>query len=462
MVRSVGLGLARVTVVAPHSRIDVALPEHVLIAELLPGLLRHAGDDLADTGQRHSGWVLRRDDGTSLEVGRTLAAQNVLDGTTLYLAPRRTEWPEPEFDDLVDSISVAARRNARAWSPAASRAFGLGASATFLATLVILLMMAGPPWTTPGVIALSASGALLLGGVLLARTMSDVDAGTMLAAAALPLGGVGAMLLSAGPLSPAEFGAAQLLAFCGGLLAIGVAADLGVASERPLFVAATVTAVFGAFGALLTVAGLTAAGAAAVLAGVIVVFTPSVPLIGMRLGKLPIPNLPVSAEDLRKDDDLPRAEFVHARVVRSDQLVSGILLGASVVLVAGQLELAADGTVGSTLLVALVAASSVLRARLYPTFRHRLPLLLAGLAGAVALGVAASRLPPGWMLPVGTAALAALSALSFVAGLVLSRRKTTPSMGRWGDIAESVCVLAIVPVACAVLGVYGRIRGLAG
>ncbi|GLY64724.1 type VII secretion integral membrane protein EccD [Amycolatopsis taiwanensis] len=462
MVRSIGLGLARVTVVAPHSRIDVALPEHVLVAELMPGLLRHAGDELADTGQRHSGWVLRRDDGTGLEAGRTLAAQNVLDGTTLYLAPRRTDWPEPEFDDLVDSISVAARRNARAWSAAASRAFGLGASATFLAALLILLMLAGPPWTTSGVIALSVSGALLLAGVLLARTMSDVDAGTMLAAAALPLGGVGAMLASAGPLPLAGFGAAQLLAFCGGLLAVGVTADLGVASERPLFVAATVMAVFGGFAALLTVAGLTAAGAAAVLAGVIVVFTPAVPLIGMRLGKLPTPNLPMSAEDLRKDDDLPKAEFVHARVVRSDQLVSGILLGASVVLVGCQLELAMDPTIGSTILVALVAAGTVLRARIYPTFRHRLPLLLAGLAGAVTLGITALRLPPGWMLGMGTAGATALALLSFVAGLVLSRRKTTPSMGRWGDIAESVCVLAIVPVACGVLGVYGQIRGLAG
>ena len=40
MAKTIGTGLARVTVAAPKRRIDVALPEHVAAAELLPGLLR--------------------------------------------------------------------------------------------------------------------------------------------------------------------------------------------------------------------------------------------------------------------------------------------------------------------------------------------------------------------------------------------------------------------------------------
>src|SRR4051794_23647095 len=98
--KSVGMGLARITVAAPHVRMDVALPEHVHIAELLPDLLRNASGDLADVGQQHGGWVLRHADGRPLDARRTLAAQGVMDGQVLYLVPRRTEWPEPEFDDL--------------------------------------------------------------------------------------------------------------------------------------------------------------------------------------------------------------------------------------------------------------------------------------------------------------------------------------------------------------------------
>ena len=38
-------GLARVTINAPQRRVDVALPEHVPLAELLPEVLRHAGEE---------------------------------------------------------------------------------------------------------------------------------------------------------------------------------------------------------------------------------------------------------------------------------------------------------------------------------------------------------------------------------------------------------------------------------
>src|SRR5256885_17224858 len=53
-------GLARVTVHTPQRRLDVALPEHTPLAELLPDLLRHAGEGLPDAGQAHGGGGLRR------------------------------------------------------------------------------------------------------------------------------------------------------------------------------------------------------------------------------------------------------------------------------------------------------------------------------------------------------------------------------------------------------------------
>ena len=43
-------GLVKVTIAAPHRRIDMALPERSPVAEIVPGLLRHAGDGLADEG----------------------------------------------------------------------------------------------------------------------------------------------------------------------------------------------------------------------------------------------------------------------------------------------------------------------------------------------------------------------------------------------------------------------------
>ena len=46
-------GLARVTVSAPQRRLDVALPEHLPLAELLPELLRHAGEGLPLQGKEN-------------------------------------------------------------------------------------------------------------------------------------------------------------------------------------------------------------------------------------------------------------------------------------------------------------------------------------------------------------------------------------------------------------------------
>ena len=103
-------GLARVTIAAPRRRVDVALPEHVPAAELLPGLLRAAGDELADQGQEHGGWVLRKSDGTLIDQARTIGSQELRDGDVLHLMPRQAEWPEMDYDDVVDAIATDARR----------------------------------------------------------------------------------------------------------------------------------------------------------------------------------------------------------------------------------------------------------------------------------------------------------------------------------------------------------------
>src|SRR5690242_19110179 len=96
---SAAAGLARITINAPTRRVDVAVPDAVPMAELLPELLQHAGMGLADEGVRHDGWLLRRSDGTALSAAAGLAGQGVLDGAVLHLVPARKGWPEPEYDD---------------------------------------------------------------------------------------------------------------------------------------------------------------------------------------------------------------------------------------------------------------------------------------------------------------------------------------------------------------------------
>src|SRR4051812_42197042 len=102
-------GLAPVTISSAQRRVDGALQEHVPLAELLPDLLRHAGEGLSDDGERHGGWLLRRTDGVALASGQGLFPQGVRDGEVLHLVPAREQWPELEYDDVVEEIAAGAR-----------------------------------------------------------------------------------------------------------------------------------------------------------------------------------------------------------------------------------------------------------------------------------------------------------------------------------------------------------------
>src|SRR5690606_40501118 len=75
---------SRVTVVAPRTRIDVALPADVAVADLLPLVIEMARETSSDGGSRHGGWVLAKlGESTPLDPSRTLASLGVMDGELL-------------------------------------------------------------------------------------------------------------------------------------------------------------------------------------------------------------------------------------------------------------------------------------------------------------------------------------------------------------------------------------------
>src|SRR5262245_56153225 len=113
--------MARITVRAPHRRLDVAVPHQVPLAELLPELLWRCGEAGFDQPAAAHGWQLRRSDGAALRADVPLSHQGVRDGDALYLVPASLAWPEPAYDDVVAEIAVAARRHGRAWDGVATR-----------------------------------------------------------------------------------------------------------------------------------------------------------------------------------------------------------------------------------------------------------------------------------------------------------------------------------------------------
>jgi type VII secretion integral membrane protein EccD len=458
-----GVNLARVTVAAPTRRMDVALPDNMLVAELLPHLLRHAGDDLGDGGARHGGWVLRRATGAILEPTRNLLAQGVRDGELLHLAPRREDWPEPAYDDVVEVIAGGARRADRAWGTTATRRCGLAVACVALGLGVAAVLLAGPPWPLPAGAALGVAGLLTAVGVLLSRAFSDATAAAAVAAVGLPYAFVGGALLAApSGIAATRLGASSLLLGSAALLVGGVLGYTGVAAVRRLFMAGVAASLTGMLAALLCLAGVPPAGSAAVALTVAIGLLPGYPLIASWLGRLPMPELPSRPEEILEDRPAPKRSDVFAAVARAHELLTGMLLAAAISsAVAIAVLVAVDGTPAAGLLSLAGSAALLLRARLFPGPQQRVPLIVSGLAGlALLAGSIALDLPPGAPRLGVTALLVVGGAVALASGLAYSRRAPSPYLGRAADIADVLAIMALIPLACAVIGVFGTIQGL--
>jgi type VII secretion integral membrane protein EccD len=456
-----GPSLARVTVAAPTRRMDLALPDNMLVAELLPHLLRHAEGALGEPAERNGGWVLRRATGAALEPNRNLAAQGVRDGELLHLNPAREDWPELAYDDVVEVIASGSRRAARSWGAAATRRCGLAVAAGALLTGLIGLVASGPPWVVPAVIALVVSLALAVTGILLSRAFSDASAGGVVAASGLPYAFFGgAWLLTEPGAGFLGIGAPGLLLGSAALMVLSVIGHAGVAGLSRLFVAGIAAALTGLLASMLALAGVSADGAAAVALTAAIGLLPAYPVLAGWLGRLPFPELPNRAEEILEDKPMPRREDVFSAVVRAGEVLTGLLLSAALCSIVAMTYLAMSGPGTSAVLLMVAAVSALLlRARLLPTPQQRSPLLVAGLAGLAGLGIGpvVSGSVSGFVLLVGALLVAGVA---LPAALIYSRRPPSPYLGRAADILDVVAIMALIPLACAVIGLFDDIRGL--
>jgi type VII secretion integral membrane protein EccD len=459
----IATGLVRLTVAAPARRIDLAVPDRSPLAELLPALLGRAGEDLPDAGPPVDGWVLRRGDGTALEPARTLAAYQVRDGEVLHLTPAGTEWPELEYDDVVDAIATGSARTGGAWQLRHTRWAGLATAVLAVLLCMVAVLRAGPPWPGPALWAFTAAGLLLCVAVLLARAAGDSGAGAACALAALPVAFVAGGAALAGERALTGLGAPHLLAACTALVAASSIGLLGVADQAAVFVGGMGTGLLGAAGAwLTTLDALEGHQAAAIVASAGLLVSPVLAPLSIRLGQVPMPILPRAAADLVRDDPQPARTAVYAAVLRADSLLSGTVTGLALVAAVSQVLLVCRGGTPAGVLVGALSLGFLLRARLYPIARQRTPLLLAGLTGATCLAVGplmGSR--PDLLTVAGPGLLLVGGGVTLLA-VRYSTRPPGPYLSRYAELLEVLVVLTIVPLACWVLGLYGYVRGLGG
>ena len=446
---------SRVTVVAPHTRIDVALPSDVAVADLLPMLLDMARETSSDGGVAHGGWCLARLGESALDPSRTLGSVGILDGDLLQLRRRVENPPPPLFDDVVDAIAGSAPGSFRPWTAATARLMGRVAGGLALVAAAAALLLAGPGLAAALAGGVAGAAAVAVGAVLV-RVYGDVATGVVVAACGPLLAFVCGLYLV-----PAEVGRANVLLASVLMLVVAAGALLVIGRGTTAFVALATAATLTSAAALVAtlvahpLPGI-AAGAAAVAVGGISVL----PRLTIQLAKLPLPQVPGSAEDLRADGSFPDYAVIERRAGLAHEYLTGLLIGCGAVAAAGAVLAAAGGPVGSVF-GAVVAAVLLLRARSYANGSQAIALLASGALAAAGLVIGAMVAASPLVLLVGVfGGLVAAAAAALVIGVVFPSRRFSPPLRRSVDIAEAVLIAAVLPLALAVMELYQTFRRL--
>ena len=459
MTSAVTGGLSRVTIVAPRTRMDLALPSDVPLADLVPTLLRQAGEELADDGAAHGGWALTRLGGAPLDGGRSALQLNIRDGEMLFFTPRSAVAPEVVFDDVVDAVATATNDRAGRWRLEATRRFAvLFAAASLLGGLVALLF-AGPPQLPGALAAFAVCVGLLIGATVLSRVVGNSATGAVLAAGAVGYAGVGGLLLLAGDRSLGELTAVHVLQAATAVVVFGAVATVAVGDRTPLFLGATTVGAVLGLGAVICMAfGAPAAAAAAAVAAAAFGIMPALPMFAYRLARLPVPSVPTGPDDLKSDTETVDGRRVLALSDRADAFFTSLLWTGSVLVLGAEVVLAVDGRLASALLCGVLAVLLLLRARPFLSRAHRIPVLVTGVFG-LGMAAAAAFASVSMLVRLGAIAtgLVVIALISLVYGLVVAGKRISPVWGRLLDIIEILLIVAVVPLAAWVCGLYGWI-----
>ncbi|WP_281689084.1 type VII secretion integral membrane protein EccD [Pseudonocardia thermophila] len=429
----------RLTVLAPRTSVDVALPADVPVAELVPMLLELVGEPRSG-GRRPVPWRLSGAGGGVLPTGATLDELAVPDGELLRLAPAGTAPPPPVFDDPVDAIAAAADEAPPLAGPAGSAALlgvavvGGGACAA-----------AGPGAAGSAVVAaLSAAGALGAAHVLARRPEPGPAAAGTAALIAVPFAAAAGWTALPDP--------------AGGLLlavaAAGVAATIAQAVVRvvaPALIAVVVAAVLTGVALIGMRLGLPAGAAAAAGSAAALVLAPVLPRTAVRLAGLPRPAGPGDPEPA----ELPPDELAE-RAALARGYLGGLTAGCAAVTAAGAAIVGVLDHRWGLAYAGVAVASLALRSRCYADHVPARAALWAALAGAGGLAVIVGSTV---LAPVAGLVLAGVCA----GGLLVTGRAAAPPgpvTRRVVDLVEGALVVAAVPLALGVMDVYRIVRGL--
>ena len=463
MAPAAGSDLCRVTVVGPSRRIDIAIPGYVTFADLFPAVARYAGLDGPDVVGEKGGWVLQRLGEQPFAPTMTPQQAGLRDGEMIYLRPHRTQMPRMAFDDVADAIASGLSDQPGRWAARHARWMALGTCVVALTAGTVVVLRSGPPWHVPAVAAAVIAVVLLFAVLATSRAAGDSQAGALLGYAALPYAFLAGLLASARAIPLAHLGAAYMLsAFAAATLAAIVAT--ATSAELTLYFGVVVASLLAVIGAWVGYAfGIGFAAAATVIAVPALALTPLIPAVSFWMARMTLPQVPRHADDLRRDTLTIDSAEVSDRTASADRFVTGAVSGIGLVAApaAGALAFTRSWLGLST--CAALACALLLRSRLFRGLGQRLWLLVPGFGGLVLLAVGQVHgSSQAQHLALALGPLVAGVALVVGVGMWLPGHRPSPFWGRMADIADTVLIVGLFPLALGVTGVFGKVRGLGG
>ncbi|MBF6327481.1 type VII secretion integral membrane protein EccD [Nocardia transvalensis] len=466
--------LARVTILAKHTQVDMAIPVDVPVALVIPSVVdmvaQHSRtNDFDNTGEQFepAEWVLARIGQPPFSNSLSLGEQGVRDGELLMLESADHVAPTPLFDDIMYNVAIADADHFRAWSPKVARITG---SLIAIATMLVgcLGLLAAPdalPGWIPGAVAAFITLLLVVAGTVLSRMYGDRTTALVLGGCALPTAFTAGMLFV-----PDHYGWANLLL---GSVLVGATAVLawrvsGVGLA--LFIGVTTLAVFAipaALVGLLTAQPVKAIGAVAAalaLGGLALAPRVSILLSKLPLPPVPSPGTPIDPTEDDPDDHraLPSLEALRAKSERARMYLAGLVAATTLVTVVGALA-AVDAKATTPywpgVALALVCAVVLMfRSRTYAGAEQAVVLIAGGAAILLTMMIGAAFTQEQPLAVFGAAMVMLIGAL--ILGIIVPNQQATPPMRRAVELLEYAFVAAVVPLVFWVAELYALIRSL--
>lgn len=435
----------RISAGAIHRDIDVALPTASTLAEVLPELSR-----LIDIPQIDRPWAASTAAGAPLDMYTPLHALRLFDGSVITFHPAQPPSP-PVVRDAAESLTAAAA--------GAREVPGLDVAAGAVGAACIGLLA----YRATGAPLACAAAALVAFAVAVAAERPPVSAAVF---RLVPLAvGAAAGLWVAGPRAqwvagtdPA-LGALAAAATSAATVAVGAALGLAGHGTVTWYLTCALLAAAGAAGAWFPAP--LAPPAIVILAGLFTVM--ATPSVATRAAGLHIPRIPTAGEEFSSADGY-QAD-VDQRSARAIDIAAALTCGvaACIVPALAALALPAAGGARSPGWAFALAMSTAGAVALHALRHHypapRVALAVIALAAAAACALIAARAPgshPAMAVAAVSAALLAASAPLWAPHLT----KLEPTTVVWFERAETAAIIAAVPLAVQLTGLFAAIRGL--